>query len=146
MRIMSFRVTPVPRVLAILYGVYGFAYVPTLLLMGSKQMILPVGIVAPLVFLNLNLHFAMPTHFLTGILPAVAASLRYAVTGWLTGAAAVLAFNFVARQMGGIEASVLVKPSQALVVSSLGYPARHQVSCACRRDLCHSIESSRLFI
>ena len=119
MRIVSFRITPVARVLAIIYGLYGFAYVPILLLTGAKQIILPIGIVAPLVFLSLNLHFAMPTHFLTGIVSAIAASLCYAVTGWLTGAAAVLAFNFVARQMGGIEASVLVKPSQEVNVSSL---------------------------
>jgi hypothetical protein len=103
---MSFRIVTVARVLAIVYGVFGLTYVPTLLLMGAKEMILAVGIVAPLVFLNLNLHFALPTHFLTGILSAVAASLCYAVTGWLTGATAVLAFNFVAWQLGGIEASV----------------------------------------
>ena len=109
MRIMSLRVAPVARVLAIVYGVVGFTYVPTLLLMGAKEMILPVGIVAPLVFLSFNLHFALPTHFLTGILSAIAASLFYAVTGWLTGAAAVLAFNFVARRMGGVEAALLVK-------------------------------------
>lgn len=118
MKVMGFRVTPVARVLAILYGLYRFAYVPTLLLMGAKQIILPVGIVAPLVFLNLNLHFAMPNHFLTGILSAIAASLCYALTGWLTGTAAVLAFNFVARPIGGIDASVLVKPSQPAAVSS----------------------------
>jgi hypothetical protein len=114
MRIMSFRITPVARVLAIIYGLYGFAYVPILLLMGAKQMTLPIGIVAPLVFLNLNLHLAMPTHFLTGILSAIAASLCYSVTGWLTGAAAVLAFNFVARIMGGVDASVLTSASLAI--------------------------------
>ena len=119
MRIMSFRITPVARILAILYGVCGFTYVPILLLLGAKQMILPIGIVASLVFLNLNLHFAMPAHFLTGILSTIAASLCYAVTGWLTGAVAVVAFNLVARQMGGIEASVLVNPTQATAVSSL---------------------------
>jgi hypothetical protein len=63
MRIISFRVAPVARVLAIIYGVLGLTHVPALLLMGSKEMVLPLGIVAPLVFLNLNLHFAPPTHF-----------------------------------------------------------------------------------
>jgi hypothetical protein len=87
--------------------------------MGANQMILPIRIVAPLVFLNFNLHLTMPTHFLTGIFSAIAASLCYAVTGWLTGAAAVLAFNLVARQVGGIEASVLVTPPKATAVSSL---------------------------
>ena len=113
MRIVSFRITPVARVLAIVYGVLGFTYVPTLLLTGAKEMILPVGIVAPLVWLNFNLHFALPTHFLTGVLSALAASLCYALTGWLTGTAAVLAFNFVARRMDGIDARLLVKDFHA---------------------------------
>jgi hypothetical protein len=111
MRIMSLRVAPVARTLAIIYGVLGFTYLPTLLLMSAKEMTLPVGIVAPLVHLNLNFHLPLPTHFLTGVLSAVAASLCYAVTGWLTGVAAVFVFNFVARLIGGIEASVLVKDS-----------------------------------
>ena len=123
MRITSFRVTPVARVLAIIYGVFGLTYVPTLLLVGAKQMILPVGFVAPLVFLNLNLRFALPSHFLTGVLSVVAASLCYAVTGALTGAAAVLAFNFVAGQLGGIEASVLVRSSGTPEASSHLPPA-----------------------
>jgi len=111
---MSLRVTPVARVLAIIYGVLGFAYVPTLLLVGAKQMTLPIGIVGPLVFLSLNLHFALPTHFVTGVLSAAGASVCYTVTGWLTGAAAVLAFNFVARRIGGIDASVLTSSSPAI--------------------------------
>jgi|SRR5580704_12342032 hypothetical protein len=111
MQIMSFRVTPVARVLAINYAVLGLTYLSTLLLTGAKGMIPPLGIVAPLVF-NLNLHLALPTHFLNGVLSAVAAALCYTVTGWLTGAAAVLAFNFAAQQLGGIEASVVVKASR----------------------------------
>jgi len=122
MRIMSFRITPVARVLAIIYGACGFTYVPVLLLMGAKQMTLPIGIVAPLVFLNLNLHIAMPTHFLTGILSAIGASFCYAVTGWLTGAAAVLAFNLVARMMGGIDAAVITSASLAIKGSPSGSP------------------------
>src|ERR1700692_1411467 len=110
MRIMSFRVTPVARI-----------YVPTLLLVGAKEMILPVGIVAPLVWLNLNLHLPLPNHFVTGILSAVATSLCYALTGWLTGTAAVLAFNFVARRLGGIDASLLVKEFHATEAFRKGF-------------------------
>jgi hypothetical protein len=112
MQIMSFRVTPVARVLAINYAVLGLTYLSTLLLTGAKGMIPPLGIVAPLVFFNLNLHLALPTHFLNGVLSPVAAALCYTVTGWSTGAAAVLAFNFAAQQLGGIEASVVVKASR----------------------------------
>jgi hypothetical protein len=114
MRIMSFRVTPIARVLAIIYGVSGFAYVPTLLLFGAKQMTLPIGVVGTVIFLSLNLHFAVPTHFVTGVLSTLGASLCYAATGWMTGVAVVLIFNFVARRLGGIEASVLTRNVPAI--------------------------------
>ncbi|MGB7603347.1 MAG: hypothetical protein WBM24_23790 [Candidatus Sulfotelmatobacter sp.] len=81
MRIISFRVIPIARVLSIVYGAFGLTYVPTLLLFGVKQMILPVGIVAPLVFLNLNLRFASPTHFATGVLSSLGATLYYGLDG-----------------------------------------------------------------
>jgi hypothetical protein len=119
MRILSVRVIPVARVLAIVYGVLGFAYVPALLLIDAKQMVFPVGIVGPPVFLSLNLHFALPTHFVTGVLSMIFACLCFALTGFLTGAATGLAFNFVAKRTGGVDASVLVKnsvPTQAAVI------------------------------
>jgi hypothetical protein len=109
MRFVSVRLLPFAGVLAIIYGVIGLTMVPTLLLTGAKEMILLVGILAPLFHFNVNLHLAPPSHFLTGVLSTVAASVCYAVTGWLTGAAAVLTFNFVARLTGGIEASLFVK-------------------------------------
>jgi hypothetical protein len=108
MRIIALRVGPVARVLAIIYGVLGILYVPSVLLMGAKEMTLPVGIAAPLVYLNFNLHLPVPSHFLSGILSVLAACVCYTVTGWLTGTAAVLVFNLVARRMGGIDASVIV--------------------------------------
>jgi len=108
-RIMSVRLVPFANVLAIIYGVIGLTMVPTLLLTGAKEMILPLGILAPLFHLNLNLHFALPSHFLTGVLSAAAASACYALTGWSTGAAAVLAFNFVTRRIGGVEACVITR-------------------------------------
>jgi hypothetical protein len=108
MRITSIRVGPVARIVAIIYGVLGILYVPTVLLTGAKEMTLPVGIVAPLLYLNLNLHLPVPSHFLSGVLSALAACVCYTLSGWLTGAAAVLAFNIVARRMGGIDASVIV--------------------------------------
>jgi hypothetical protein len=111
MRITSFRASKVARILAIIYGIFGFAYVPTLLLVGAKQMVVPIGIVAPMVFLNFNLRFAPPSGFIGGVFSTVAAVFCYAITGWLTGTAAVLVFNFVARRMGGIDASILVKDS-----------------------------------
>ena len=113
MRIRSFRIEPVARVLAIIYGVFGLTSVPTALFMGAKQITLPVGVFAPLLNFTFNLHLPMPTQFLTGALSAAAATVCYAGSGWLTGAAA-LAFNFVAGLNGGIEAAVLVKNSGAM--------------------------------
>jgi hypothetical protein len=107
MRITSFRVLPVARIVAIIYGVLGIFYVPASLLSGANQMTLPLGILAPLVYLSFNLHLRVPTHFLTGVLSAMAACACYALSGWLTGTAAVLAFNFVAAHIGGVDASLL---------------------------------------
>jgi hypothetical protein len=114
MRILSFRIEPVARVLAIIYGMFGLISVPTSLLFGAKQIILPIGVFAPLLNFTFNLHLPLPTHFLTGVLSAAAATVCYTGSGWLTGAAAVLVFNLVARLNGGIEASVLVKDSAAI--------------------------------
>jgi len=111
MRITSFRVIPVARVLTIIYGALGPTYVPVSLLMGAKEIILPVGIIAPLIHFDLNLHMAAPTHFFTGVLSVLVAMVCYAVSGCLTGVAAVLVLNLVAMVNGGIEASVLVKES-----------------------------------
>jgi len=114
MRIKSFRIEPVARVLAIIYGLFGLISVPTALFMGAKQITLPVGVFAPLLNFTFNLHLPLPTQFLSGVLSAAAATVCYAGSGWLTGTAAVLAFNFAARLSGGIEASVLVKDSAAM--------------------------------
>jgi hypothetical protein len=37
----------------------------------------------------------------------VAEILAYAVTGWITGAAAALCFNIACKQLGGIDAKYL---------------------------------------
>ncbi len=100
------------RTLAVIYGVLGIFYVPAVVLRGAQQVTLPVGIIAPLVYLNLNLHLPAPRHFLTGILSTLAACLCY-TSGWLTGAAAVVAFNFIAKRPGGVEASILTSTLSA---------------------------------
>jgi hypothetical protein len=113
MRIMSLRVMPVAKIIAIIYGVLGILYVPEVLLTGATQMTLPLGILTPLVFFSFNLHLPVPTHFLSGVLSALAACVFYTISGWLTGTAAVLSFNSVAKYMGGIDASVLTNDSLA---------------------------------
>jgi hypothetical protein len=64
---------------------------------------------------------------------------RYnAATGWLTGAALVLCFNFIARRTGGIEASVLtneqirVKPVWPLLLRNRHYLIDLTLAKGCR--------------
>ena len=109
MRIMSFRIAPVARILAIGYGILGPFIVIFSKLRGAEQFTLPLGVVAPLFHLNFNLNIPMPTQWGYGLLVCLIAAICYAITGWITGAAAVLVFNFISRRVGGIEASVLTR-------------------------------------
>jgi hypothetical protein len=107
MRIMSFRMAPVARILAIGYGILGPFIVIFSKLRGAEPFTLPLGVVAPLFHLNFNLNIPMPTQWGYGLLVCLIAAICYAITGWITGAAAVLVFNFISPRVGGIEASVL---------------------------------------
>lgn len=108
MRILSLRVAPVARIFAILYGVLSPLAILVLMLSKPDYVRIPLGIVAPLVHLNFNFDIQTPTHFFTGILLVLFGIVCYIATGWLTGAALVLAFNFVSRRLGGIEANIMV--------------------------------------
>jgi hypothetical protein len=81
----------------------------SLVLSKADTVRIPLGVVAPLAFLNINFDLPRPEHFWSGALFTLFAAVCYAITGWLTGAALVLCFNFIARRTGGIEASVLTK-------------------------------------
>ena len=105
---------PVATILAIIYGALGVCYAVQVLIADLRQITLPLGILVPLIHFNFNLHLPAPTHFLSGILSALAAGACYAMSGWLTGAAAVLAFNFLAARMGGIDASILTNDNIAV--------------------------------
>lgn len=111
MRITSLRIRPVAGVLAIGYGVLSPFMVIFAFLSKEEYVRIPLGVVAPLFSLNLNFDIQRPTHFFSGVLLMLLAVPCYVATGWLTGAAAVLVFNFIARRTGGIQASVLVKES-----------------------------------
>ena len=108
MRIMSLRVKPVACIFAMLYGVASPFLVIASLLAKSDYLRVPLGLMAtPLFYLNINFDIEHPTHFLSGMLFMLFAAACYSATGWITGAVAVLCFNFVARRNGGIEASVI---------------------------------------
>jgi hypothetical protein len=108
MRIMSLKIRPAARIFAIIYAAASPISMLFMLLSKVDYVRVPLGLVAPpLIYLNINFDIQHPTHFFSGVLLGLFAILCYAITGWLTGAAAVLGFNFLARRMGGIEASVL---------------------------------------
>jgi hypothetical protein len=110
MKIMSLRVGPVARVFSILYGVLSPFLVLLMALSKTEYLRIPLGVIAPpLLYLNINFDIQHPTHILSAMLLVVFGAGCYAATGWLTGAAIVLCFNFIARRTGGIEASVLTE-------------------------------------
>jgi hypothetical protein len=110
MRIMSLRVSPVARIFAIVYGVCSPFLLIGMALSKADYLRIPLGIIAaPLFFVNINFDIQHPTHILSAALLVLFAAACYAATGWLTGAALVLCFNFIARRTGGIQASVLTK-------------------------------------
>lgn len=112
MRIMSLKVAPIAKVLAILYAACSPLIAIRMVLSEAEYLRIPLGLFAPpLTYLNINFDIQRPTHFLSGILFMLCAAACYAATGWLTGAVAVVFFNFIARRTGGIQASVIVKES-----------------------------------
>lgn len=104
MRILGVRWEPVARVVAIIYGVFGVGAFCLSEFTRAPQLTLPLGIVAPVIHLNINLSVPRPEGVFSGVMAGVAEILAYAVTGWITGAAAALCFNIVCKQLGGIDA------------------------------------------
>ena len=104
MRIVSVHVEPVARIMAIMYAFFGLAAFLIFALTDAPYLTLPFGQVAPLIHLNLNFNLGRSTSVVYYCFQCVAAVLSYGVTGWLTGAGLALAFNLIARTLGGIEA------------------------------------------
>lgn len=110
MRIMSLKIGPVARIAAIIYGAFSPFLIVLMALSKTEYIRVPLGIMAaPFFALNINFDIQHPAHILSAMLLIFFAAACYAATGWLTGAVAVLCFNFVARRTGGIEASFFVK-------------------------------------
>lgn len=107
MRILGVRWEPVARVVAIIYGLFGVGAFCLSEFTRASQLTLPLGILAPVIHLNFNLNVPRPSGVLSGLLAGAAEILAYAVTGWITGAAAALCFNIVCRRLGGLDAKYL---------------------------------------
>jgi hypothetical protein len=104
MRIVSVKVEPVARILAIAYAFFGICAFITYAFGSSDYLTLPVGVLAPLFRLNLNLNLGRAGGLFYNIFLGVAALLSYALTGWITGGVLATFFNVIARRIGGIDA------------------------------------------
>ena len=92
------------RILSVVYAFLGLIRFLMFAFSGDGYITLPIGVIAPLIYLNVNLNLPRSTSMAYIIFIFFAAIISYAVSGWITGAAAVLCFNFVAKRMGGIDA------------------------------------------
>ncbi len=113
MRIISIRVEPVARILAIIYTLFGLSAFLLFRFTSSDYLTLPIGVVAPLIHLNVNLTLPRSDNFIANLILCVSAIVSYGVTGWLTGAAAAMCFNVVAKRMGGIDAKYVSTTAQS---------------------------------
>jgi hypothetical protein len=108
MRIISVRVAPVARVLAIVYALFGLSAFVVYAASSAESFTLPFGVVAPLFHLNVNFNLPRSGGVLYNVFLCAAAVLSYALTGWITGVVAAVCFNFIAKQTGGIDAKYVV--------------------------------------
>jgi hypothetical protein len=104
MRIISVRPAPVARVFALTYAVFGLAAFVVYAVSSAQAFTLPIGIVMSIFHLNMNFQLARSPDLLANAFLFVAAVLSYALTGWITGIAMALCFNFIAEKTGGIDA------------------------------------------
>ena len=103
MRIISIRIAPVARILAIAYAAFGLAAFLLFAVRGDQYLTLPFGVVAPLVHLNLNFNLERSAGLLYNIFLCIAAVVSYSLTGWVTGAVGTLLFNIIAKRTSGID-------------------------------------------
>ena len=103
MRILSVKIEPVARVMAILYAVLGFVIFIVWALGDAPWINLPIGFVAPMLNLSLSIHLTRSSDLLATALECLGAILSYGVSGWLSGMAFVLCFNAVTQKLGGID-------------------------------------------
>lgn len=116
MRIISVRIAPVARLLAIAYAFLGLVSFLRFAFENARTITLPIGLVFPPFLLNFNLILTRRDDLIYNALLCGAAIGSFALTGWITGIAAALCFNFIAKQTGGIDAKyVSVIPDKSSV-------------------------------
>lgn len=107
MRIVSVSPGSVALVLSLVYGVFGIGDFLFFAFTNAQDLTLPIGFVAPLLYLSFNLHLPRTTSIGFNLLYVVAALLAWALTGAITGEVGTLCFNLIAKQLGGIPAKFI---------------------------------------
>ena len=121
MRIISVRIAPAARMLAIAYALLGLVSFLRFAFENDRTLTLPFGIMLPLFYLNFNLSLTRRDDLIYNAFLCGAAIASYALTGWITGIATALTFNLVAKQTGGIDAKYFsVVREESRVVSVAG--------------------------
>jgi len=69
-----------------------------------QTFILPIGILIGIFHLNVNIHLGRSSDLLANALLCIGAILSFALSGWITGVALTLCFNFIAEKTGGVDA------------------------------------------
>ena len=65
---------------------------------------LPLGILLGPFYLSINIPLGRSPDLLANAFMCIGAVLSYALSGWITGVALTLCFNFIAQKTGGIDA------------------------------------------
>lgn len=108
MRIISVRPVPIGQIFALTYAVFGLAAFIQFAASKIQAINLPVGILIGIFHLNLNFHVNRSADLLANAFLCVGAVFSYGLSGWITGIAVALCFNFVAQKTGGIDAKFVV--------------------------------------
>jgi hypothetical protein len=108
MRIMSVRPAPIARLFALTYAICGVGAFVVWAFTSLPTYYLPVGLVMGLFHLTINFQVGRSADLLANAFLCVGSILSYALTGWITGIALTLCFNFIAQKTGGIDAKFVL--------------------------------------
>ena len=107
MKIIGFKIQPIASVFAVIYAALGAFFWLSYCVSGVEYITLPVGLIAPLLRLNVNFNLHRSSDVLYNVLLLLGSVLTYAFSGWLTSALAVLCVNVVAKMRNGIDADFI---------------------------------------
>ncbi len=104
MRILSIRPIPVGLIFTIMYGFFGLLNFIIFRLSNNGVLTLLLGYELGFFHLALVLHLPRTDDLIANAFQCGASIALLGLTGWITGIASVLCFNFVAAKIGGIDA------------------------------------------